>query len=224
MDKIKSIIMVIILSFSSCKTSFYTQGNTDLKVIAMQTKTSLKDLKGNAIKNNDEVILDKLDNIENKRKELFYLLDGCNEKNTLTQEYLNTLKEAQKTIQSVSETYKKTSGKEEILDAIYLDFTAKEASIKSDENNDANIKVKVTIDSTEDEGFFVFGKLSFEQGSNIKRFRFNKPTQKASQDFVPGYYLFWLEKDDLVGKPELHLIILNGEDKVKTLVLKAPKK
>jgi len=95
-------------------------------------------------------------------------------------------------------------------------------TIKSSKNKAATKKVRVTINSAEEEGFFVYGKLSYEQAKDIKRYRFNKPTQNASEDFVPGYYLFWLEKDKRIGKPELYLIMSDGTDAGKDLILKTP--
>lgn len=225
MNSIKNTIVgVVLISFFTCKSAYYQQGNSDLKKIANRTTTALQNIKEKAIAAEDISIEKTIDSLESKQKELFYLLDGCNERNALTLEYLNSLKEAQKMLEKIDQDYTAVAHKTAIIKAIYLDFEAKETSINSDENNDANTKVKVIVDSNEDQGYFVFGKLSFEQDLNIKRFRFNRPTQQASQDFVPGYYLFWLEKGELVGEPELHLIMLNGEDTEKTLVLKAPKK
>jgi len=235
----KLLIITIVVSLVSCKSTYYSKDNLALTAIASQTKKTLKSIKKRAIKEEkskynieDEIeigtqtkssILKTIAKVENKRKELFYLLEGCNDRNALTPEYLKSLEETQKMLQKLA-TEEHIIKKEKILEGIYYDYKAKEMAINSSENNDANTKVRVIVDSNEDNGFFVFGKLSFEGNLDIKRFRFNKPTQQATQDFVPGYYLFWLEKEDRIGEPELHLITFSGEDKEKVLVLKAPKK
>ncbi|SNR16917.1 hypothetical protein [Tenacibaculum jejuense] len=222
---------MIILCILSCKSTYYANGNPALKTTASKTEQEIKKIKKIASseqkKDKDASgglsVLKTIDKLEDKQKELFYLLDGCNERSALTTEYLNSLEESYKALQKVAKE-KEIVKRQKTLEAIYLDYKAKEIAINSSENNDANTKVKVIVDSSEDQGFFVFGKLSFEGNLNIKRFRFTKPTQQASQDFVPGYYLFWLEKGDLIGKPELHLITISGEEKEKILVLKTPKK
>ncbi len=200
-------------------------GPTDnkLSVVLSKTQQAVTNLAEKIPVTEDDSLIKAYGKLEKKSKELFPALEECNKKYALTPEYMATLQGAQKTLERMDKDFNTIPDKTFILDAIYLDYDAKLTSINSSAKNDANTKIKVTVDSNEEEGYFVFGKLSYEKELNIKRFRFNKPTQKASQDFVPGYYLFWLEKEDRVGEPELHLIMSNGEEKEKNLVLKTPK-
>ncbi|MEW7289080.1 hypothetical protein [Aquimarina sp. 2304DJ70-9] len=201
----------------------YASKDNDLSIVLSTTEKAITSLSEKIPATKDDDLIVSYNKLEAKSKELFPVLVKCNEKYKLTVNYLETLREAQKTVQRLDKDFDAIDDKTFILNAIYLDFDAKLKSINSSAKNDANTKIKVTVDSSEDEGFFVFGKLSYEKELNIKRFRFNKPTQKASQDFVPGYYLFWLEKEDRVGEAELHLIMSSGVEEVKQLVLKTPK-
>ncbi|MEW7279336.1 hypothetical protein ABW636_12150 [Aquimarina sp. 2201CG1-2-11] len=216
-----SIMLCLILCMCSCAS--YGPKNKDLTGVLSNTQQTITNLTEKIQTTGDKMLIKTGQKLESKYRELAPVLESCNEKYTLTTEYMTTLQEAQRALQRVDKDFNRISDKAFILDAIYLDYNAKLTSIKSNSKSDANSKIKVTVNSNEGEGFFVFGKLSYEQSLNIKRFRFNKPTQNASQDFVPGYYLFWLEKDERIGEPELHLIVSNGAEEVKQLVLKTPK-
>ena len=48
-----------------------------------------------------------------------------------------------------------------MLNAIFQDYDAKLQTIKNTAQNDATTKIKVVVNSGQEEGFFVFGKLSF---------------------------------------------------------------
>jgi len=207
---------------TNCASSNYETKNKSLNQILAHTKQTINSLATKIPATEDKKLLKAYQNLEKKYQELAPVLEKCNEKYALTTAYMTTLKEAQKTLQRIDKNFKTISNKTFTIDAIYQDFDAKLQSIHKSAKSDANTKVRVIINSNKDEGFFVFGKLSYERDMNIKRFRFNKPTQNAVQDFVPGYYLFWLEKEHRIGEPELHLI-MSSEEEEKQLVLKTPK-
>lgn len=211
-------IMILIYSCAS-----YGPKNKDLDQVLSTTQSTISSLAIKVPTTQDQELIGAFQKLEKKYQELAPALEKCNEKYALTIPYVTTLKEAQKALQRVDKDFTTISDKTFVLDAIYQDYNAKLESINSSPKSDANTKVKVLVNSNEDEGFFVFGKLSYEQDLDIKRFRFNQPTQNATQEFVPGYYLFWLEKDERIGAPELHLIMDNGKEEEKQLVLKTPK-
>ncbi len=200
-------------------------GPTDntLSVVLSKTQQAVTNLAEKIPATEDDSLIKTYGKLEKMSKELFPVLEECNKKYALTPEYMATLQGAQKIIERIDKDFNTIPDKAFILNAIYLDYNAKLKSIHSSAKNDANTKIRVTVDSSEEEGYFVFGKLSYEKALDIKRFRFNKPTNSATQDFVPGYYLFWLEKENRVGEPELHLIMSNGTEEEKQLVLKTPK-
>ncbi|TPN86973.1 hypothetical protein [Aquimarina algicola] len=223
MKKIYTFKLTVFMLFfvSACGT--YTPKSNHLSAVLSNTQQAMTDLKVK-IPTTDKNLLDAHQTLEQKIKELFPLLRKCNEKYALTKPYMATLEGAEKSLTRLHKDFDNVEDKISILSAIHLDYDAKLKSIQNNPRNEATTKIIVTVDSSEDEGFFVFGKLSFEQGLNIKRFRFNRPTQNASQEFVPGYYLFWLEKENRISEPELHLIVGSGKEKEeKKLVLKTPK-
>ncbi len=201
----------------------YKPTDNTLSVVLSKTQQAVTNLAEKIPATEDDSLIKAYGKLEKKSKELFPALEKCNKKYALTPEYMATLQGAQKIVERMDKDFNTIPDKTFILDAVYQDYDAKLVSINSSAENDANTKIKVIIDSNKDEGFFVFGKLSYEKALDIKRFRFNKPTNSATQDFVPGYYLFWLEKEDRVGEPELHLIMSNGTEEEKQLVLKTPK-
>ena len=214
-------LMIALILVSACAS--YTSTNNHLDSVLSKTEQAMIGLADKVNNTDDQELKKTYTQLEQKRKELFPLLIKCNEKYALTKAYMATLKEAQKTVQRLEKNFDTASDKVFMLNAIYLDYDAKIQSIQNSPKNEANTTIKVVVNSNQEEGFFVFGKLSYEKELDIKRFRFNQPTQNAVQDFVPGYYLFWLEKEDRVSEPELHLIISDGSADGKQLVLKTPK-
>ncbi len=201
----------------------YKSKDNNLTVVLSKTEQAITRLSEKIATTDNDSLAIVHGKLEKKSKELFPALEKCNEKYRLSKNYMVTLEVAQKKLEHLQDNFESLSHKAFVLDAIYRDYDAMLTSINSSAKNDANTKVRVIVDSSEDEGFFVFGKLSYEQELDIKRFRFNRPTHNASLDFVPGYYLLWLEKEDRVGEPELHLITDNGKEEEKKLVLKTPK-
>ena len=216
-----TLILCISVFIYSCAS--YAPTDNKLSITLLKTQQAITNLAAKITPTGNDHLIKTYSKLEKKSKELFPLLLECNEKYKLSTTYMITLEEAQKTLQGLDKGFNTVPDKTFILDAIYLDYDAKLQSIQNSAKNDATTKIKVTVNSNEEEGFFVFGKLSYEKELNIKRFRFNQPTQNAARDFVPGYYLFWLEKEDRVGEPELHLIVSNGTEEEKKLVLKSPK-
>ncbi len=212
----------LVFVMASCASTSYQTKNKQLSKILANTQQTIKSLATKTQATKDEILIRAFQKLEKKHQELRPALEKCNEKYALTTAYITSLQEAQNALQRIDKDFITSTNKAFIIDAIYRDFDAKLQSINNNPNNDANTKVKITINSNEGEGFFVFGKLSYEKDLNIKRFRFNQPTQNATQDFVPGYYLFWLEKENRIGEPELHLIMSGGKEE-KQLVLKTPK-
>lgn len=223
MKKLRQYILMLCVSVFMYGCGSYTPKENNLSIVLLKTKEVITNLGEKVRIAEDDSLIKAYDKLEKKYSELLPALEKCNEKYRLTTSYITTLEEAQNALQRLHKTFNKTSNKTFILNAIYMDYDAKLTSINSSAPSDANTKIRVIVDSSEDEGFFVFGKLSYEQGLDIKRFRFTRPTHNASQDFVPGYYLFWLEKEDRIGEPELHLIMSNGIVEEKKLVLKTPK-
>lgn len=211
----------ILVFIASC--SSYKATNNELDELLFTTQQTMNQLAEKMPTTEKDSLNKAFNQLEEISKELFPLLINCNKKYTLTKNYMVTLEEAQKALDRLDENFDSIENKAFILNAVYLDYDAKLKSINSSATSDANTRIKVIVDSNEDEGFFVFGKLSYEQELDIKRFRFNRPTQNASLEVVPGYYLFWLEKDGRVGTAELHLIMSDGSDEAKKLVLKTPK-
>ncbi|MHA7056512.1 substrate-binding domain-containing protein [Aquimarina sp. M1] len=201
----------------------YAPKNKELTLVLSQTQQTITSLEEKIIASEEETLKEAYKKLSAKSAVLFPVLENCNDKYGLAPEYVTTLQETEKTLRRLVKEYATMPNKAFVLDAVYQDYEAKLQTINNTAKNDATTKIKVIVNSSEDEGFFVFGKLSYEQGQRIKRFRFNQPTQNAVQDFVPGYYLFWLEKGDRVGEPELHLIMSSSGEEEKQLVLKTPK-
>ncbi len=217
-----SIILVFAIVFiHSCAS--YAPKTNDLTLILAKTNEAITQLEEKISTSTDQELINAYNQLNEKHRELFPLLEKCNEKYALTTEYLSTLRETQKILANMDQNFDQITDKIFMLNAIFQDYEAKLQTIKNTAQNDATTKIKVVVNSGQEEGFFVFGKLSFEKEQEIKRFRFNQPTQNASQDFVPGYYLFWLEKENRVSEPELHLIMSNNGEEEKTLVLATPK-
>ncbi|MFD2563152.1 hypothetical protein [Aquimarina rubra] len=221
MKQIKIILSLITVLFYSCAS--YGPKNKDLSLVLANTQISLINLQEKINTSKEPKLKEAYDQLALISKELFPVLEKCNDKYALSPEYVATLRETERTLRYLVKEYETISDKEYIINAMYQDYDAKLQTIKNTAKNDATTKIKVIVNSNEEEGFFVFGKLSYEQGQDIKRFRFNQPTQNAVQDFVPGYYLFWLEKDGRIGAPELHLILSSSGEEEKTLVLQTPK-
>ncbi len=216
---------ILVFSISICFSNCGGYGSIDygFSETSVNTQKALTNLSTKISTSEDPMLIQTYNKLEKTSNELFLILEDCHKKYKLTKNYITTLQEAQKALERLHQNFASTSDKTLLLEAIYLDYHAKLQSIVSSPQNDANSTIRVTIDSSKEDGFFVFGKLSYEEKLPIKRFRFNKPTHDAFQDFVPGYYLFWLEKEDRIGTPELHLIINNGTEAEKKLVLETPK-
>ena len=215
---------ISIVSIMVCMTgcASYAPQNKDLSLVLSKSQQAITRLEEKIAVTGNPELGEACAKLSQKSATLFPLLEKCNDKYALTPEYVSTLQETEKTLSRLVKEYQTISDKEYVLNAIYHDYEAKLQTITNTTNNDATTIIKVIVNSIEEEGFFVFGKLSFEQKRNIKRFRFNQPTQNASQDFVPGYYLFWLEKEGRIGTPELHLIMSTRGEEEKKLVLKTP--
>lgn len=201
----------------------YTSTSNKLLGVLSNTEKTLASLGEKIPTLNDQTLQDAYSSVEKISQELFPLLKKCNEKYALTPEYISTLRQTQKVLDHMDKNFNTIANKTYTLNAIYQDYNAKLQTIHNTAANDASTKIKVIVNSGAEDGFFVFGKLSYEQEQDIRRFRFNQPTQNATHDFVPGYYLFWLEKEERMGEPELHLIMSNSGEEEKTLVLKTPK-
>ncbi|MBW1296264.1 hypothetical protein [Aquimarina litoralis] len=215
-----TLVLVTVLLYSCAS---YGPKNKDLTGVLSNTQRNLISLQEKITASKEPNVKEAYEKLKLKSEELFPVLENCNDKYALTPEYVATLKETERRLSDMVKNYETISDKKYLINAIYQDYDAKLQTINNTAKNDATTKIKVIVNSNEEEGFFVFGKLSFEQGQDIKRFRFNQPTQNAVQDFVPGYYLFWLEKDGRVGVPELHLIMSSSGEEEKTLVLQTPK-
>ncbi|NHN24083.1 hypothetical protein FIA58_000205 [Flavobacterium jejuense] len=211
----------VLVFVTSC--SSYKSTNNELDALLVATQQTMNQLAEKIATTEKDSLTTAFIKLEEKSKELFPALVQCNAKYKLTKAYMTTLEEAQKVLVRLDDNFASMEDRAFVLNAIYLDYDSKLKSINSSATSDANTRIKVTVDSNEDDGFFVFGKLSYEQDLAIKRFRFNRPTQNASLEVVPGYYLFWLEKEGRVGTPELHLIMSDGSGEPQKLVLKTPK-
>ncbi|MBP2831509.1 hypothetical protein J8281_04850 [Aquimarina sp. U1-2] len=221
MKQIQIALFCVTVIFYGCAS--YGPKNKELSSVLLTTQQRLEALQKKLIETNDSKLLNVYNELNEKSLELFPVLEKCNDKYALTPEYISTLKETEKTLSYLLKNYETIANKEYLIHAIYQDYDAKLSTIRNTAQNNATTKIKVIVNSNEEEGFFVFGKLSYEREQDIKRFRFNRPTQDAIHDFVPGYYLFWLEKDDRIGEPELHLIMSTSGEEEKTLVLQTPK-
>lgn len=215
-------VIKLCVLFLLCSCASYLPTNNEFPMLLSSTAQAISnlELKVNNSKNNN--LKEAYDELTKNSALLFPLLEACNKKYALSEEYIVGIKESKNILVDMESQFETTSNKAFILEAISKDYNAKQQSINNSKNKAATEKVRVTVNSAEEEGFFVYGKLSYEQAKDIKRYRFNKPTQNASEDFVPGYYLFWLEKDQRIGKPELYLIMSDGTDAGKDLILKTP--
>lgn len=216
------IFAVSMLSFA-VKAQEPSKEKPTLPSITLKTKQSLKRLSAKIDKNSDKEFVETFKALKKKQRSLFRVLKRCDRNRKLKPEYLLTLNESQKVLDQLFQNYETTEDKQFLLESVYKDYDAKRKSINYYVAKHANAKIKVIINSNENEGYFVFAKLSYEKGMDIKRFRFDSPTNNASLSFVPGYYLFWLEKDGRVSEPELHLIVGDATDIEKRLTLKSPK-
>ena len=213
---------ILAVSIFSCGVKAPEETNP-LTSITLKTRQSLKKLADTIYATSDTELIETFSALEKKQRSLFRLLKKCDRNNKLKPEYLVTLSETQKTLDRLFQDEETINDPKYLLESIYLDYDAKQRSINYYVSKDANAKIKVIVNSNKEEGAFVFAKLSYEKNMDIKRFRFNSPTNDASQYFVPGYYLFWLEKDGRTSDPELHLIVGDGTDTEKKLTLKDPK-
>ncbi|SEK94388.1 hypothetical protein SAMN04487910_1536 [Aquimarina amphilecti] len=215
---IKLCLLIMIYSCAS-----YGPKNKNLSLVLSKTQQAIGNLEEKITITDDNDLKAAYNELTEKSAVLFPVLENCNDKYALTPEYVATLEATENTLRKLNEEFEIMNNKTFVLNAVSKDYEAKLQTIKNTAQNNATTTIKVMVNSSENDGFFVFGKLSYEQDLDIKRFRFNQPTQNASLDFVPGYYLFWLEKDGLIGEPELHLIMSNGGEEEKQLVLKTPK-
>lgn len=215
-------LLFITLCLSSCGI-YYGANDGSVDLLLTETKEIITTLGEKVTTSGDDELIKAYATLKKESDSLMPVLKRCNENYRLTETYIETLEESKSVLEKLVTAFDTLSDKTYVINAIYQDYNAKLNSINSSKKSDANTKIKVIVDSSEDEGFFVFAKLSYEKDADIKRFRFNRPTDNASQNFVPGYYLFWLEKDDLIGEPELHLISINGSEKEIKIVLKTPK-
>jgi len=224
-NTVHSLIVIFVIGmFSYAVKAQETPKEADgLPSITLKTKASIEKLSDKINTTSDKQIRKTFKALKKKQRQLFRVLKRCNRNRQLTPEYLLTLSASQKVLDQVYQNYETTDNKQFLLESIYKDYTAKRESINYYVAKDANAKIKVIINSNENEGYFVFAKLSYEKDMDIKRFRFDSPTNNASLSFVPGYYLFWLEKDGRVSEPELHLIVGDATDIEKRLTLKSPK-
>ena len=224
MKNFRNYILLSILSISifSCAVKAPEETNA-LASITLKTQESLKKLADTIYATSDTELIKTFSALKKRQRSLFRLLKKCDRNNKLKPGYLTTLSETQKTLDQLFQNDEAINDPQFILESIYLDYDAKQKSINYYVSKDANAKIKVIINSNEEEGAFVFAKLSYEKNKDIKRFRFDSPTNNASQYFVPGYYLFWLEKDGRVSEPELHLIVGDATVTEKKLTLKDPK-
>lgn len=222
----KSIRAYVLLALSTVilyGCASYSPKNNDLSLVLSNTQQTLSMLQKKIAAINSPKLNEAYAALNQKSATLFPVLERCNKKYALSTAYVTSLKEAEKVLKQLTKNETDLANKEGILQAITQDYDAKLQTIRNTAKNDATTKIRVTVNSNKEEGFFVFGKLSYEQEQDIKRFRFNRPTQNAVQNFVPGYYLFWLEKDGRASTPELHLIMSASGEEEKSLVLQTPK-
>lgn len=220
------VIIVLGISMLSCvvKAQESQKEINTFPSITLETQRSIERLADKIYTTSNEELTEAFKALKKKQRRLFRILKRCDRRSKIQPGYLTTLHESQKALDQLFQNYETIDNKQFILKSIYLDYDAKRKSINYYVSKDANAKIKVIVNSNEEEGYFVFAKLSYEKDKDIKRFRFDSPTHNASQYFVPGYYLFWLEKDERVSEPELHLIVGNGgTDTEKKLTLKDPK-
>ena len=215
-------VIKLCMLFVLCSCASYLPTNNEFPMLLSSTEQAISNLQLKVNSSEDNSLKEAYNKLTETSAVLFPALQACHKEYKISAEYMATIKESRNTLINLENQFGTTSNKAFILEAISKDYDAKLQTIKSSKNKAATKKVRVTINSAEEEGFFVYGKLSYEQAKDIKRYRFNKPTQNASEDFVPGYYLFWLEKDKRIGKPELYLIMSDGTDAGKDLILKTP--
>ena len=219
--KVYFICFLITTLVSGC--AGYRSKTKDLTLILTKSEQTLNRLQEKIKQSTDSSLRNRFSQLLEKSDTLFPILKKCNEKYALYPEYIATLRETDNTLRALLKDYESISDKQYVINAITQDYDAKIQTIKNTAQNDATTKIKVIVNSNDEKGFFVFGKLSFEHGKDIKRYRFNQPTQNAVQDFIPGYYLLWLEKENRIGTPELHLIMSHSGEEEKRLVLQTPK-
>jgi len=207
MKQVQTQVALILITVLLYGCASYGPKNKDLSLVLSNTQRNLTSLQEKITASKEPKLKEAYEKLVLKSKELFPVLEKCNDTYALTPEYVATLKETERRVRDLTKNYETISNKEYIINAIYKDYDAKLQTIHNTAKNNATTTIKVIINS----------------GQDIKRFRFNQPTQNAIQDFVPGYYLFWLEKEGRVGVPELHLIMSSSGEEEKTLVLQTPK-
>lgn len=216
------LIVILLITAFSCGIKAPDEKNP-LTSIELKTRQTLEKLGDTLYATSDGELIDIFKALEKKQRSLFKVLWRCDRNNKLEPGYVTTLSKNQEALDSLYRNYDTVDNKKFIMESVYMDYDAKRRSINYYVSKDANAKIKVIVNSNEEEGYFVFAKLSYEKDKEVKRFRFDGPTNNAAQYFVPGYYLFWLEKGERTSDPELHLIVGDGTETERKLTLKDPK-
>ena len=155
-----SIILVFAIVFTSGCASYAPKTN-DLTAILVKTNETITQLEEKILISKDRELINAYAELDQKQKELFPLLEKCNEKYALTSEYLSTLRATQKILANMDKNFDQITDKKFMLNAVFQDYEAKLQTIQNTAQNDATTKIKVVVNSGQEEGFFCIWKVIF---------------------------------------------------------------
>lgn len=156
-------------------------------------------------KNNDSDLLHSISELNHVVFLLFEKVNfGISNNELVDPLFLNSLQDAQKTIQKLAED-PISDNTTKMVDYLTQDFNIKMNSsphgLSSIVTSRIEVVVKAVSGSSFIEGYDVFCNYMWEFNSTKPRFMSNSPTNNASIFLTPGYYVFWVEyKGEVIKK------------------------
>ncbi|GGI58493.1 hypothetical protein GCM10011444_28020 [Winogradskyella haliclonae] len=181
--------------------------------VAFKTQQTMTYLAESIYKTNSVELRNSFVELEETHNRLFKILvDYSESDNVISEDYLLSLENSQKVLEELSNPFEDIKASLRLFEAIKYDYKAKLQSIDYGISISINEKVKVTVKTTKSSGYFAYIKYSSDENINIKRLRFNNPTNNAERYLSPGYYIIWVEKDNNKSKERFIEITSTNED------------
>jgi hypothetical protein len=162
--------------------------------IAFKTQQTLTKLADAIYPAQNIKLINSFSELEKTTTRLFKVISDTKEKTDFNSEYLKTLKDSQEIldqmvfVKDADDIYK-------TFKAVEKDFENKLKSINYGISSNANTSAKIKV-TTDEDGYFVYIKYTYDFDKDIIRLRFNNPTNNAERELAPGYYIVWVEKGD----------------------------
>lgn len=180
--------------------------------VLLKTQTNLTKLAEKVYQTEDENLIRSFKNLEENSKKTQKNLIALEDYSNFPNEYLFTLVDSNSALIRLSNDMEDVEEAKQLIDYISEDYKAKANSINFGITTDVNSKIKVTVETIGGSGYSVFVKYSYDLDIDKKRFLFNNKTNNSVRYFSPGYYIFWIEKEDFKSDSRLvKLETLDGD-------------